>query len=123
MKNRTSSLLKSVLKTAVCFLEQTDGMAEDARDRIATGMDRASERIGDLRDRAHDLYYGEDHTVRNVLMFAAGIGLGVGAGMLFAPASGEEIRSSISGKVEEFRGQVRDRFSSGANPATGTEGA
>lgn len=118
-----NKLLKSVLKTVVYLLEQTENVAEDMRDRVAEGVDRASDRVSDLRDRAHDLYPGEDHTLRNVLIFAAGVGVGVGAAILFAPASGEEIRSQIGDRVQDIGGRVRDRFSSETRRAsTGTEG-
>jgi gas vesicle protein len=40
--------------------------------------------------------------------------------MLFAPASGKEIRSQIGDKVQEIGGRVRERFST--RTSTGTEG-
>ncbi len=117
-----NKLLKSVLKTVVYLLEQTENVAEDMRDRVADGVDRASDRVSDLRDRAQDIYAGEDHTLRNVLTFAAGVGVGIGAAILFAPASGEEIRSQIGDKVQDIGDRVRDRFSSETRrSATGTE--
>jgi len=117
-----NNLLKSILKTAVYFIEQSDRVASDLRDRVSDEYDGASDRVSDLRDRAQDLYAGESHTLRNVLTFAAGVGVGIGAGMLLAPASGEEIRSSIGDKVQDIGDRVRDRFSSEARNATGTEG-
>ncbi|MGA8618562.1 MAG: YtxH domain-containing protein [Candidatus Sulfotelmatobacter sp.] len=118
-----NKLLKSVLKTVVYLLEQTENVAEDMRDRVAEGVDRAGDRVSDLRDRAQDIYAGEDHTLRNVLTFAAGVGVGLGVAMLFAPASGEEIRSQIGEKVQDIGERVRDRFSSETRrSATGTGG-
>jgi hypothetical protein len=120
-----NKLLKSVLKTVVYLLDQTESVAEDMRDRVADGVDRAGDRMSDLRARARDFYPGEDHTLRNILTFAAGVGVGVGAAMLFAPASGEEIRSQIGEKVQDISDRVRDKFSSaseGRRDATGTEG-
>jgi gas vesicle protein len=52
-----------------------------------------------------------DHTMRAAVSFIAGVGLGVGMGMLFAPASGEETRELISEKVQEVGTKVRERFS------------
>jgi gas vesicle protein len=52
-----------------------------------------------------------------------GIGVGVGVGMLLAPASGEETRGTISNKVQEFGGRMRDKFSEGQSSSTGTYGA
>jgi hypothetical protein len=117
-----NNLLKSILKTAVYFVEQSDRVASDLRDRVSEEYETASDRVSDLRDRAQHLYAGENHTLRNVLTFAAGVGVGIGAGMLLAPASGEEIRSSIGDKVQDIGDRVRDRFSSEARNATGTEG-
>jgi hypothetical protein len=117
-----TNLLKSVLKTAVYFLDQSDRVAGDIRDRVNDSLDSAADRVSSLRDQAHDLYEGENHTVRNVLTFVAGVGVGVGAAILFTPASGEEIRSQIGEKVQDIGGRVRDRFSSERRSATGTEG-
>jgi len=115
-----NNLIKSILKTAVYFLDQTDRATSDVRDRVSESLDRAADKVSDLRDQAHELYDGPSHTLRSVLAFAAGVGVGVGAAVLFAPASGEEIRESIGQKVQDIGGRVRNRFSSGS--ATGTEG-
>jgi hypothetical protein len=112
-----NTLIKSILKTAVYFLEQTDRFAGDMRDRVSDGLDRAADRVSDLRDRAEDIYPGRNHAMRNVLSFAAGVGVGLGAAILLAPASGEEIRNQIGEKVQDIGGRVRSRFS-----RTGTEG-
>ena len=117
-----NNVLKSVLKTALYFLDQSDRVASDMRDRVSDSLDSAADRVSDLRNRAHDLYEGESHTLRNVLTFAAGVGVGIGAGMLLAPASGEETRGSIGDRVHDISERVRDRFSSEARTATGTEG-
>ncbi|HZW95855.1 MAG TPA: YtxH domain-containing protein [Candidatus Eremiobacteraceae bacterium] len=120
---KMNKLLKSVLKTVVYLLEQTESVAEEMRDRVADGVDHASDRVSDLRDQARDMYAGEDHTLRNVLTFAAGVGIGIGAAILLAPASGEEIRGQIGDKVQDIGDRVRERFSSASSRAsTGTEG-
>ncbi len=115
-----NNLIRSILKTAVYFLDQTDHFTNDVRERVSEGVGRAADRVSDLREQAEDLYSGEDHTVRNVLTFVAGVGVGVGVAMLFAPASGEELRSQIGDKVQDISGRVRDRFS--GRTSTGTEG-
>lgn len=117
-----NSLIRSILKTAVYFLEQTDRVASDVRDRVSDGVDRVTDRVSDLRSQTEELYEGEDHTFRNVMTFVAGVGVGVGAAILFAPASGQEIRNSIGEKVQDIGDRVRGRFSSEAKNATGTEG-
>jgi len=119
-----NKLLKSVLKTVVYILEQTEGSAGNVRDRVSKGVDQVSDQISDWRDQAEDIYSGgRNRTLRNFLTFAAGVGVGVATAMLFAPASGEEIRSQIGEKVQDIGGRVRDRFSEqSGRSATGTEG-
>ena len=121
-----TKLLKSILKTAVYVLDQAENATEEMRDRVSGHMDRVSDQVSGLTDRSRKAIYGESHTMRNVLTFAAGLGIGIGAGVLLAPASGEEIRSSMRDKVEDIgdrvRDQVRQRFSTDAGPRpTGTE--
>jgi YtxH-like protein len=90
--------LRSLLKTGFDFLEQS----ERAR-RAIRGQ--------------------EDGTVRNAITFAAGIALGIGVGILFAPATGKETRTSIAERAQDVGESVRKRFSTEAKkPATGTEG-
>jgi YtxH-like protein len=106
-----NSILRSVLKTAVYVMDQT-----------AEQVDRVSDRASEMADEARTaIFPEEDHTLRNVLVFAAGVGVGVGAGLLLAPASGEDIRNSISEKVQDIRDQVKGRVSSRNYGATGTE--
>lgn len=96
---KLNNVVKSILKTAVYIMDQT-----------AEQVDRASDRASDLADEARNaIYPREDHTLRNLLAFAAGIGVGVGAGMLLAPSSGTELRSQISDKVQEIGNKVRSR--------------
>jgi hypothetical protein len=113
---------KSVLKTAAYLLEQSDRVAADVRDRAAEGVDRASDRVSDFRDRTRNLYGHESHTLRSAISFAAGVVVGIGAGMLLAPASGRETRDSIGKKVGDIGAPMRDRFASEVSQATGTDG-
>lgn len=117
-----NNLIKSILKTAVYFLDQTDRMTSDLRDRVSDTVQGAADRLSDVRDQAQSVYQGEDHTLRNVLVFAAGVGVGVGAAILLTPASGEEIRNSIGEKVQDIGNKVRGRVRNAAQAATGTEG-
>ena len=120
--NKMNKFLKSILKTGIYLLDQSDRVAADMRERVADRVDEVSDRVSDLRDRARDLYGHEDHTLRNIMTFAAGVGVGIGAGMLLAPTSGEDIRNSIGEKVHDMGDRVRTRFSSEAKRATGTAG-
>lgn len=106
---KLNNVLRSVLKTAVYIMDQT-----------AEQVDRASDRASEIAENAREaIYPGEDHTLRNVLAFAAGIGVGVAAGMLLAPSSGTELRDNISDKVQEISNKVRNRAE---EYSTGTEG-
>lgn len=104
--------LKSLLNTAIYVIDGSPDQVE-----------RVSDRVSDLTGRARKaIYREEDHTLRNVLSFAAGVGLGIGTGLLFAPASGEESRSVLSDKVQDIGDKIRERFSNATgSPATGTE--
>jgi hypothetical protein len=109
-------LLKTLLRTGVYFLDQ----AEDATAPI---RERVRDRANDFGDRATSLLRGrQDHTFRHAISFAAGIGLGLGAGLLFAPASGDETREVLAGRVHDFGESVKDHFSREVKQATGTEG-
>jgi gas vesicle protein len=117
-----TKLLKSILKTAVYILDQADNAASDMRDHVSDQVGRVSDQVSEFTDRGRRAIYGEDHTLRNVLTFAAGLGVGLGAAVLFAPASGEETRSSVRDKVQDIGDQVRQRFSTSSGPRpTGTE--
>ncbi|HET6179448.1 MAG TPA: hypothetical protein VFE61_21155 [Candidatus Sulfotelmatobacter sp.] len=78
-------LLKSLLKTGVYIMDQATGHIEQVSGRASQIADQAKSAI----------HAKDDHTLRNVLSFAVGVGLGVGAGMLLAPSSGADTRDSI----------------------------
>jgi hypothetical protein len=106
---KLNKLIRSALKTAVYIMDQT-----------AEQVDRASERASEMADSARSaIYPRQDHTLRNLVAFAAGIGIGVGAGILLAPSSGTELRSSINDKVQEIGTKVRNRAESYSTGTTG----
>lgn len=101
-------VLKSILKTAVYIMDET-----------ADRVDRVSDRASDFAENTRSMIYpSQGNTLRNIVSFAAGIGVGVAAGMLLAPASGQEIRDSISDRVQNIGDKVRGRAES---YATGTD--
>jgi hypothetical protein len=99
-------ILRSLLKAAIYVMDQTSDQVE-----------RASDRVSDFAARGRKvLYPEEDHTLRSVLSFAAGLGVGIGAAVLLAPVSGAEMRNFIGEKVHEMRNKVRERFSEDSEP-------
>lgn len=122
MRTNKEKILTNVMLGAGLYL------LDSLRSRLSEGMgelsDRARSRAQDLYgtaservSRAGDALRGEDHHgLSTTAAFLIGAGVGVGLGMLLAPASGEEIRSSISEKV-------RERFSRENEPSTGTYGS
>lgn len=87
--------LKLLLKTAACVVDQS-----------VAQVDRASDRVSELMDRGKEVIHPEDHRLRNALSFAAGLGVGLGAAILFAPASGKETRSSITQQMQQIRARA-----------------
>ena len=49
--------------------------------------------------------------------FLAGLAIGVGLGLLFAPVSGEKARKSIQGKAEDLADQARGLADQARNAA------
>ncbi len=97
--------MKTALKTSLYLLEQSEKKTSGIREQV-------KDKVEDITDRARQVFPGEeDHTLRNAMSIAAGIGLGVALGMLFAPASGEQMRRSIMDKAQETGARVRERFS------------
>jgi hypothetical protein len=100
-------ILKSLLKAAIYVMDQSSDQVE-----------RASDRVSDFAARGRKAFYPEeDHTLRSVLSFAAGLGVGIGAAVLLAPVSGAEMRNFIGEKVHDMRNKVRERFSEDRDPA------
>ena len=100
--------LKMLLRTGLNILEQSDRATEPIREHIAESADLLRRKIR-----------GEDHTLRYVLTFSAGVGVGLAVGILTAPASGEESRSAIAGKMREV-GERAKNISGRGDLATGT---
>jgi hypothetical protein len=69
----------------------------------------------DLKDRAQNVTHNlahvirgrNEHLVRSSIGFASGLGVGIGLGVLFAPASGGQTRRSVAGKLHAFGDRFR----------------
>ena len=123
MKLRNKSLFNALLGAGLYLLDPVrDRLAEsieDFTDRAQDTYESATERM----DRASRVIRGDDsHFMGTATALLIGVGLGVSVGMLFAPASGEETRSNLADKVQDFGDKVRNRFSSEPQPASRTYG-
>ena len=122
-----NKFFKGLLGAGLYLLEQSELASKTAREQAAN-------RFEDMRDAAEDRFrtaarrvskasraiQGKDPSpLSTFLLFTAGLGVGIGAGLLLAPASGEEVRSAVSGKVQEFAGKFRAPDKS---YSTGTQG-
>lgn len=105
---KADKFFKSILKSIVYIMDET-------ADRVDRVTDRASEFADNTRSM---IYPNEGRALRSFLSFAAGVGVGVAAGLLLAPSSGEELRSNISDRVQNISDKVRGRKES---YATGTD--
>ena len=107
---------------------------------LGTGLDvldlvrnRAADHAESLTDTAKDVYdtargrvrkasraiTGEDRSgLSSAAALVLGVGVGIALGILFAPASGEQIRRNIADKAQEFGGRIRSRVSSGSRETT-----
>lgn len=75
-------------------------------------VDRVSDHVSGLAERGRKaIFFEEDHALGMFLCFAVGVGFGIGAGILLAPASGAETRKSISEKMQGAHNNVRDHLS------------
>lgn len=105
---KLDKFVKSILKSVVYIMDE-------AADRV----DRVSDRASDFADNARSVIYpNEGSTLRHFMSFAAGIGVGIAAGMLLAPSSGEELRNNIGDKVQNISDKIKGR---GESYATGTD--
>ena len=89
---------------------------------LADRLEEVTERLEDAAELIRGRDRGDDRVVGSALLFMLGLGAGIGVGMLFAPAKGEETRSRIAEKARDMGGRVRDRFSSARKPPSGTYG-
>jgi hypothetical protein len=121
-----NKFLKGLLGAGLYLLEQSEVASKSARER-AVGQfedvrDSAEDRIREAARRvtkASRVIQGKEHApVVSLLLFAAGFGVGAGVGLLFAPTSGADARSAVSGKVQEFAGKFK---TSNEAYATGTQ--
>lgn len=124
MKRRNvTGLLKSLLQAGLYLVDQPESVARDVRDRVQSGFSSAGDRLSDMGDSLSDMrdrFTGRDNTLRYALSFVAGVGLGVGVGILMAPESGEETRRNVARKFNDVSDRVKRRGSEAIEYPTGT---
>ena len=105
---KLDKFVKSILKSVVYVMDE-------AADRV----DRVTDRASDFADNARSVIYpNEANTLGNVISFAAGVGVGIAAGILLAPSSGAELRNNLGDKVQDISDKIRGR---GEPYVTGTD--
>jgi hypothetical protein len=90
-------------------------LLDPARDRLGDKFDSVSEKAKDVYDeasgrvrKASRALTGEDRSgISSTAALFLGVGLGVALGILFAPASGEQVRRNIADSAREFGGRIR----------------
>jgi YtxH-like protein len=124
MKFKKQQVLLNVLLGTGLYLlesmrERLPDNVDDIKGRIRDTYETASDRLG----RATNALRGKEDSqiFGKVGALLIGVGIGVGAGLLIAPASGEETRADIADKVSDFAKRVPypEREAHGA---TGTYG-
>jgi len=80
-------------------------------DLTADSVDRVSDRAPPFADGARRdvIHSGRSNTLRHLLSFSAGVGIGVPANLLLAAHGGAELRDSLSAKVKDISDSVRGR--------------
>ncbi len=94
-------------------------LLDPVRDRVADQIDAVSDKAKDVYEeasgrvrKASRAMTGEDRSgLSSAAALLAGLGVGVALGILFAPASGEQIRRNIADRAREFGGRTRSRVS------------
>ena len=113
-------LLLTDAKLWASINDQVGEHVGDAHDLLKKRYEDTTERLQDARDALR----GRSHWVGPAASFVGGVGLGLGIGMLFAPARGEETRGAIRDKAIDITHRVSDMAASGTRfrDSTGTEG-
>lgn len=121
-RDTKNQLLKALLGTGLYLL---DPVREKLTDRFNDMSDKAQDTYENVVDRVsglRDSVTGRFERPSRLKWMLIGVGVGVGVGLLLAPVSGEEARSTISDKVHDIGGRMRDRFQADDVRATGTQG-
>ncbi len=111
--------MRSALRTALYLMDLSEQASANVRERVSDQLDdvkaearrtyaAAADRVGETARALR----GENHVVRNSLVFAGGVGAGLALGVMFAPARGEETRQAIAQRFGDLGSRVRDQVAS-----------
>jgi hypothetical protein len=112
MRREKNSLLDLLVDAGLYLLDPV-------RERLGDHIDTVSEKAKDVYDeasgrvrKASRAITGEDRSgISSTAALLLGVGVGVALGILFAPASGEQVRRNIADSAREFGGRIRSRMS------------
>jgi hypothetical protein len=104
--NLAAEVLDTIQKRSVVARKNTQRMVSSLRDNTA-------DVAGQIVDTVNKRWRRQPSFLSRALPFAAGIGVGVGAALLFAPMPGSELRTTLYKKVSRSD-QVSDE-----SPRTG----
>lgn len=121
MRGREKNSLLDLLVDAGLYL--LDPVRERMGDHIDTVSAKAKdvyqEASGRVRKASRAITGEERSGLSSTAALLLGVGVGVALGILFAPASGEQVRRNIAETAREFGGRIRSR-KSGESGEAGT---
>ena len=113
MRREKNSLLDLLVDAGLYLL---DPMRKRVGEHIDTVSDKArdayQEASGRGRKASRAVTGVDQHGLSSRAALLLGVGVGVALGILFAPASGEQVRRNIAETAREFGGRIRSRMSS-----------
>lgn len=113
MRREKNSLLDLLVDAGLYLL---DPVRERLGEHIGTVSEKAKDAYGEASGRvrrASRAIAGEDRSgISSTAAVLLGVGVGVALGILFAPASGEQVRRNIADSAREFGGRMRRGVSS-----------
>lgn len=112
MRRSKDTLFDVLLGTGLDLLDLVRDRAADHAEAISdTAKDVYDTARGRVR-KASRVITGDDRSgLSSAAALVLGVGVGVALGILFAPASGEQVRQNIADRFQEFGGRVRSRVS------------
>lgn len=135
IRDQGKDIARLALKMGLLFLsnaktrDEVGGRIKHHMDDVSDTVSRGYQEAADRLEAASDALRGRRYWPSYMANFVAGLGMGVGLGLLFAPAAGADTRQQIAGKVRDVKDRVvrsssreSERGFSYGEPATGTQG-